>query len=100
VEDPERPGEQTHPPPQARSGTKRQINPETRRWIRAQTAAAWQTTPSTVLIGRDDQLLPQSEKQWAVDNLQDVRLLDNDHFIIFRTPEIISQTVLEALPTS
>jgi hypothetical protein len=65
-----------------------------------QTAAGWQTTPSTVLIGRDGQLIPQNEKQWAIDNLEDVCLLDNDHFIIFRTPEAVSRTVLEALPAS
>ena len=49
------------------------------------TAAAWQTTASTVLIGVDDQLLSENERQWAVNNLEDVRLLDCDHFIIFRT---------------
>jgi pimeloyl-ACP methyl ester carboxylesterase len=72
--------------------------PVSRQMAQPQTAAAWQTTPSTVLIGRDDPLVPQDERQWAVNNLDDVRLVDSDHFIIFRTPDVVSSIVLEALP--
>jgi pimeloyl-ACP methyl ester carboxylesterase len=74
--------------------------PVSRGTAQPQTAAAWQTTPTTVLIGRDDQLVPPKERQWAVDNLEDVRILDSDHFIIFRAPDRVSSTVLEALPVS
>jgi pimeloyl-ACP methyl ester carboxylesterase len=74
--------------------------PVSRETAQPQTAAAWQTIPSTVLMGRDDQLVPQNERQWAINNLEDVRFLDSDHFIIFRAPDLVSSAVLEALPAS
>jgi pimeloyl-ACP methyl ester carboxylesterase len=62
-----------------------------------QTAAAWQNTPTTVLLGHDDELVSDDDRRWAIDNLDDVRLLETDHFIVFRQPEAISQAVIEAL---
>jgi hypothetical protein len=72
--------------------------PVSRGTAQPQTAAAWQTTASTVLIGREDELVPTNDRQWARDDLEDVRLVDNDHIIIFRAPGVVSRIVLEALP--
>ena len=62
-----------------------------------QTAAAWQTIPTTVLIGRRDDLLPVDERNWAAQHLDDVRDLDTDHFILMHHPEVVAGVVLEAL---
>jgi pimeloyl-ACP methyl ester carboxylesterase len=62
-----------------------------------QTAAAWVTIPTTVLIGRQDDLLAVEQRQWAAEHLNDVRNLETDHFILLRQPETIAEVVLEAL---
>jgi pimeloyl-ACP methyl ester carboxylesterase len=67
----------------------------------AQPEAAWETTPTTVLIGERDNLLSEADRRWAEEHLDDVRVIDTDHFIIFRHPEVVAQLVLEALgPTT
>lgn len=67
----------------------------------AQPEAAWETTPTTVLIGESDSLVSDADRKWAGEHLEDVRVIDTDHFIIFRHPEVVAQLVLEALrPTS
>jgi pimeloyl-ACP methyl ester carboxylesterase len=60
-----------------------------------QTAAAWETIPTTVLIGRDD-LPPEEEVQWVFEKFPDVRLIESDHFIIFRQPRLVADLVLES----
>jgi pimeloyl-ACP methyl ester carboxylesterase len=62
-----------------------------------QTAAAWMTIPTTVLIGGQDDLLPVEQRRWAAEHLNDVRHLDTDHFILLRRPEAVAEVVLEAL---
>ena len=63
----------------------------------AQTEAAWDTTPATVLIGELDNMLSDADRKWAEEHLNDVRVIDTDHFIIFRHPDLVAQLVLEAL---
>ena len=66
----------------------------------AQPEAAWETTPTTVLIGERD-TFSEADRRWADEHLDDVRVIDTDHFIIFRYPEVVAQLVLEALgPTT
>lgn len=66
----------------------------------AQPKAAWETTPTTVLIGERD-TFSEADRRWADEHLDDVRVIDTDHFIIFRYPEVVAQLVLEALgPTT
>ncbi len=60
-----------------------------------QTAAAWETIPTTVLIGRDDSV-SESDVRWALKNLSDVRFIESDHFIIFRHPRSAADLVLES----
>ena len=67
----------------------------------AQPEAASETTPTTVLIGESDNLLSKADRKWAEEHLDDVRVIDTDHFIIFRHPKVVAQLVLEALgPTT
>ena len=60
-------------------------------------AAAWQSIPTTVLLGRDDDLISAEEREWVTTHVPDVRPLDCDHFIQFREPQAVVDIVLEAL---
>jgi hypothetical protein len=54
-----------------------------------------------VLIGERDNLLSDADRTWAEEQLDDVRVINADHVIIFRQPEVVAQLVLEALrPTN
>jgi hypothetical protein len=50
-----------------------------------------------MLTGDRDNLLPEVDRKWAQGHLDDIRVIDTDHFIIFRHPEVVAQLVLEAL---
>jgi pimeloyl-ACP methyl ester carboxylesterase len=71
--------------------------PVTRATLGSRPEAAWETTPTSVLIGDRDNLLPEVDRKWARDHLDDIRMINTDHFIIFRHPEVVAQLVLEAL---
>ncbi len=60
-------------------------------------AAAWTSIPTTVLLGRDDELVSADERQWIEQTFDDVREVDTDHFILFNRPEVIADAVVEAL---
>lgn len=62
-----------------------------------QTEAGWKSIPTTVLIGRHDQLLSDEQRSWAAEHLDDVRVLETDHFVIFRDPDSVSRAVIEVL---
>ena len=61
------------------------------------TAPPWHTIPTTVLLGVDDDLVLTEEREMAKQLTSDVRLLETDHFIIFRKPESVSEVIIEAL---
>ena len=42
-------------------------------------------------------MLSEADREWAEEHLDDVRVIDTDHFIIFRHPEVVAQLVLDAL---
>jgi hypothetical protein len=42
---------------------------------------------------RGTTLLSEADRKWAKD-LDDVRVIGTDHFIIFRHPEVVAQLVL------
>jgi hypothetical protein len=53
------------------------------------------------LVVERDNMLSEADRKWAKEHLDDVRVIDTDHFIIFRHPEVVAQLVLEALgPTT
>jgi pimeloyl-ACP methyl ester carboxylesterase len=58
----------------------------------------WRQVPTTVLVGRDDFGFPTEADLEALQRrFDDVRLLQTDHFVIFRMPEVVAGAVLEAL---
>jgi pimeloyl-ACP methyl ester carboxylesterase len=70
--------------------------------------AAWTTIPFTVLLGRHDPLIPVDEAVREITNLTidtfhtrpDIRIIDSDHFIPFRNPDVVADLILEPLPFS
>ena len=60
-----------------------------------QTAAAWETIPTTVLVGQDDSV-SAGDLRWALDNFPDIGIIESDHFIIFRQPRAVADLVLES----
>jgi pimeloyl-ACP methyl ester carboxylesterase len=67
---------------------------------RGPTSTDWRRIPTTVLIGRDDFGFSLDAFADAERRFDDVRILDTDHFVIFRTPDAVAQVVLEALDRS
>jgi pimeloyl-ACP methyl ester carboxylesterase len=61
-----------------------------------QTAAAWTTIPTTVLLGHGDDSVSVADREWAKENLADVRFIESDHFIIFRHPSLVTELILES----
>jgi len=41
-------------------------------------------------------MLSEVDRKWAEERLEDVRVIDTDHFIIFQHPELVARLVLEA----
>jgi pimeloyl-ACP methyl ester carboxylesterase len=65
-------------------------------WSDPSTAAAWDSIPVTFIIGRFDDLVPSDRVAWAERHFE-VRILDNDHFILFREPGFVADVVIEKL---
>jgi pimeloyl-ACP methyl ester carboxylesterase len=88
---------------------------EVRQWLRAHprrpmswsaweaplTEAAWDSAPSTFLVGNADPLLDAEQCALLEDpstrERYDIRAVDTDHFLPWRHPEVISAVVVEAL---
>jgi pimeloyl-ACP methyl ester carboxylesterase len=58
---------------------------------------SWRTVPSTVVLGRQDEGSPEAGQRWATDRFDDVRIVDGDHFLPFRDPEVIADAVVHRL---
>jgi pimeloyl-ACP methyl ester carboxylesterase len=65
--------------------------------LASQQADAWRTIPTSVLLGRDDELIPAPLQHWARSHFRDVRVIDSDHFIPFRCPETVADLIMEAV---
>jgi pimeloyl-ACP methyl ester carboxylesterase len=61
---------------------------------------AWRGVPTTILLGRSDELLPPPMQEWASSHFDDVRVVEGDHFLLFLQPNTVAATVLEALDTA
>lgn len=61
------------------------------------TRAAWRDVDTVVLLGRDDDLVGDRQRRWVDDQLRDVRVVDSDHFVLFRRPDLVADSVTEAL---
>ena len=58
-------------------------------------AAAWVNTPVTVLLGTRDELISAERRAWAKENISDVRDVDDDHFILFNSPGLLADVIME-----
>jgi len=65
-----------------------------------QPTAAWQSVPTTVLIGRFDEQTSADDIDRIAAAIPDRRILASDHFSIFREPDAISRAILQGLETS
>jgi surfactin synthase thioesterase subunit len=61
------------------------------------TGTAWLDHPTTVIIGRDDPLLSDAQRDWSARHVADTRLVDGDHFLPWRCPALIADAALAAL---
>ena len=60
-----------------------------------QPAAAWRSIPSTVVLGRFDDQPGANDIAGAVARVSDTRVLDCDHFTLFREPGPVSRAILD-----
>lgn len=64
---------------------------------------AWTTVPFTVVLGQADELVPAAETASSIAELSrpflgraaDVRVVDSDHFVTLRLPELVAEILLE-----
>ena len=61
-----------------------------------QPVAAWQSIPSTVVLGRFDDQPGANDIDGAAGEVPDTRVLECDHFTIFRDPGSVARAILEA----
>ena len=55
----------------------------------------WIDADPHVVVHRDN-MLSEVDRKWAEERLEDVRVIDTNHFVIFRHPELVARLVLEA----
>lgn len=58
---------------------------------------AWREVATTVILGRADPLCPEPRQEWVKHVVEDTRIVDSDHFIPFRRPDLVAGIILEAL---
>ncbi len=63
-------------------------------------AQAWAKVPTTILLGRGDDLVPLPLQEWAQAHFPDVRVVEGDHFLPFIDPETVVAIIQEALGKS
>lgn len=79
-----------------RTHPRRRISPGA--MANVQIGAAWRTIPTVVLMGRSDWFLTDAEHDWmSAQDALDLRMVDCDHFLLFRRPQLVADTVLELL---
>lgn len=62
--------------------------------------AAWKRLPTTVVLGTSDEFVSDRHREWALEHLSDVRLIDTDHFILWRQPIVVTDVILESLSSA
>jgi len=58
---------------------------------------AWRSVPTTLLLGRSDDLVPPLVQEWAAGYFEDVRVVEGDHLLVFRRPDLVAEVILEAM---
>ena len=60
-----------------------------------QPAAAWLSIPSTVVLGRFDDQPGANDLEGAAARVSETRVLECDHFTLFREPGSVSRAILD-----
>jgi pimeloyl-ACP methyl ester carboxylesterase len=66
-------------------------------WLAAPAAEAWRSVPVTILIGRSDQFVPAEEQQRLRTQFDDVQVVDGDHFLLLRRPDVVAEVIARTL---
>jgi len=66
-----------------------------------QIGEAWRTIPTVVVMGRTDWFLTAEDEAWmSTQDALDLRMVDCDHFVLFRRPQLVAKAVLDLLAGS
>mgnify|MGYP003620822692 CR=1 FL=1 len=66
-------------------------------WAEGAPTCPWRQVPTTLVLGRSDTTQSPAQQAWATERFDDVRIVDSDHFILWRAPEVLAGVVVEAL---
>lgn len=66
-------------------------------WAEGEPRCPWRVVATTVVLGRADATQSAAQQAWAVGRFDDVRILDSDHFVLWRAPKVLAAVVVEAL---
>lgn len=66
-------------------------------WAEGEPTCPWRQVATTLVLGRSDTTQSPAQQAWAVDRFDDVRIIDSDHFVLWRAPEVLAGVVVEAL---
>lgn len=66
-------------------------------WAEGEATCPWRQVATTVVLGRSDATQSPAQQAWAAGRFDDVRIVDSDHFVLWRTPEAVAAVVIEAL---
>jgi len=64
------------------------------------TREAWRDVPATILLGRSDKLLPAPVQEWTAAHFDDVRFVDEGHYLPFVRPDAVADVIVSALATA
>lgn len=64
--------------------------------VAPQSHTAWRHANTTVLVGASDETISDAQRQWAIETIPDTQVVDCDHFIPMRQPEIIVDAIFQA----
>lgn len=66
-------------------------------WAESEPRCPWRKVATTLVLGRSDTTQSPAQQAWAADRFDDVRIVDGDHFVLWRAPEVLATVVEEAL---
>ena len=66
-------------------------------WAEGEPTCPWRKVATTLVLGRSDTTQSPAQQAWAEGHFDDVRIIDSDHFVPWRAPEVVAAVVVEAL---
>lgn len=59
---------------------------------------AWREVPTTVLLGRDDRLVPPPLREFSATLPVTTRIVDGDHFLLLTRPDLVAEQIRDLFP--